>query len=573
VTTFKEARKIPAAGRPMPVSRAGLANGCRAWAVPYDRRMFKRTPAEPGSLAPGTVEGLNEVGGITDSTGAQTREFGGDQTLRQRAARGTLVNSAFLIGFSGLTLLRGFVAAALVSTTDFGLWGILVVALGTLLSLKQVGINDKYIEQDEADQEVAFQKAFTLDLFISLIAAAAIGLMLPAVMLAYGTTNLIAPGFVILAAFLAIPFQAPLWVFYRRMDFVRQRLVQAVDPIVALVVTVVLAALDLGYWAFVIGFAAGLISAAVVAVIFSPYSLKLRFDRGTTRKYFTFSWPLFVATGCALVTAQSAILTSRWELGLAATGALALAAQITIFTDRVDQVITGTLYPAICAVKDRLDVLYESFVKSNRIALMWAVPFGLALTLFSSDLVAFVIGERWRPAVSILEVFGVVAALGHVGFNWTAYFRAKADTKPIATAHVASMVTFLAVGIPGMLVLGLPGFALGIAAQTAVSLVIRTIYLRRLFPQFRFYRQAVRAFVPVLPAIAAVLGARAVAPAPRTLGWALLELALYLAITLGATLRWERALVREIWGYLTRQRPATPEVTLGGATAALPTKS
>ena len=37
------------------------------------------------------------------------------------------------------------------------------MSLGTLVWLKQVGIGDKYIQQDEGDQERAFQKAFTLE--------------------------------------------------------------------------------------------------------------------------------------------------------------------------------------------------------------------------------------------------------------------------------------------------------------------------------------------------------------------------------------------------------------------------
>jgi hypothetical protein len=41
--------------------------------------------------------------------------------------------------------------------------------------------------------------------------------------------------------FPAMVLQAPLWVFYRRMDFVQQRLIQAVDPVVGFVVAVALA--------------------------------------------------------------------------------------------------------------------------------------------------------------------------------------------------------------------------------------------------------------------------------------------------------------------------------------------
>ena len=34
-------------------------------------------------------------------------------------------------------------------------------------------------------------------------------------------------------------------------------------------------------------------------------------------------------------------------------------------------------------------------MKSNRLALMWGVPFGVGLTLFAADLVEFGIGEEW----------------------------------------------------------------------------------------------------------------------------------------------------------------------------------
>ena len=63
--------------------------------------------------------------------------------------------------------MKGFVLAGFVSRADYGIWGILGASLGTLLWLRQVGIGDKYIQQDEDDQEVAFQKAFTLELMFT----------------------------------------------------------------------------------------------------------------------------------------------------------------------------------------------------------------------------------------------------------------------------------------------------------------------------------------------------------------------------------------------------------------------
>ena len=122
-------------------------------------------------------------------------------------------------------------------------------------------------------------------------------------------------------------------------------------------------------------------------MIVSPYRLRLRFDRGTLRSYASFSWPLFIANGSSMLIAQSAVLVGNAKLGLAGIGVVALSSNITDFTQRVDALITGALYPAICAVRDQLAVLKETFVKSNRLALMWAMPFGTALTLFCADLV------------------------------------------------------------------------------------------------------------------------------------------------------------------------------------------
>ena len=113
-----------------------------------------------------------------------------------------------------------------------------------------------------------------------------------------------------------------------------------------------------------------------MAVLASPYPLALRYDRGTMRSYASFSWPLILASASTLVIAQSSLLVGEKVLGLAAVGAITLASSVSDYTNRVDQIVTATLYPAICAVRDRRDALFESFVKSNRLALMWGMPFG-----------------------------------------------------------------------------------------------------------------------------------------------------------------------------------------------------
>lgn len=461
-----------------------------------------------------------------------------------------LINTGFDIAVSLLGLVQGIVLAALLTRADYGVWGVLAVSLGVLARLKVIGIGDKYIQQEEADQELAFQKAFTLEVLVTAAMVLVLVVALPVVAVIYDQWKLVAPGAVLLTVMAADALQAPFWIYYRRMDFVAQRLLQAIQPAVTFVVTIALAAVGLRYWALAIGVVAGAWAGATAAVLSSPFPLRWRFDRRSVRMYAAFSMPLFVATACGVVLANGTMIATNAKLGLAGAGAVTLAFSITAFTTRVDDLIGTTMYPAICAVQGRLDLLRESFVKGNRLALMWAMPFGVALALFAPELVRFIVGEKWHSAISLLQITGLVAAFNHIGFNWDDYFRARSQTIPIAIAMAIFMVVTLGVGLPLLVSYGLPGLAIGIGAGGLANLLVRAAYVSRLFEGFAFARHALRAVLPTIPAAAVVLLARAAGSSGRGAAEAIGQLAAYVVVTAAATWLVERSLVREVLGYL-----------------------
>jgi O-antigen/teichoic acid export membrane protein len=300
----------------------------------------------------------------------------------------------------------------------------------------------------------------------------------------------------------------------------------------------------------VIGLIVGTWAAAIVCVIASPYPLRWRFDRSVIKDYYSFSWPLLLSAGSGFVVVQLAVILGEATVGLVGVGAIGLSGNIAAFADRVDAIVTQTLYPAVCAVKDRVDLLFESFTKSNRLALMWGMPFGLGLALFAPDLVHYVLGEKWEVATGLLQVFGVMAGLKQIAFNWTAFHRAVGDTRPIAINGIASLVTFVVLAIPGMLLWGLTGYAVAICAMLTVQLVVRTYFLSRLFSGFRVLRHSLRALVPSVPAVAVILAVRLFESGDRSPGMVVAELCLYALVTVAATWLMERTLLREMFGYL-----------------------
>ena len=476
--------------------------------------------------------------------------------LRLRLARGTIVNTLFLLGMNALAIVQGVLVAGLLGAAEYGLWGLIVITFGTLFALAAVGVDDKYIHQDHADQQAAFEVAFTLQSMLcglfTLIALVAI----PFFSLLYDEPRILVPGLLLAAMLPLIALQAPIWVFYRRMDFVRQRVLESCNPVVAFVVTVVLALAGLGFWSLVAGSLAGTIAAAVVTVRYSPYKLRFRYERGAFREYASFSWPLFVTSSSNVLMWQIPLTIAARSLGAASIGAVTLASQMTQYTKHVDDIVTHALYPAICAAKDRADVLFEAFSKSNRLALLWGFPLGIAAIFFAEPAVHLILGPDWSLVVPLIQVLGASAAVDQIGFNWTAFARARGETRVLAVASIAMLVAVLGVGVPLLLAHGLPGLAIGIGAGTVASLVVRVAYLGKLFPALRIVSHVARGVLPTAVG-AALLTAERLAfgwDDPREPTRALVELAAYVAVIAATTWGAERSLLREAVGYLRGSR-------------------
>jgi O-antigen/teichoic acid export membrane protein len=470
--------------------------------------------------------------------------------LRRRVARGTIVNAAFNIGLQLLGFMKGFIVAGFLTATEYGVWGLLVISLGTLLWLAQLGIDDKYVQQDHPDQEKAFQLAFTLQCMLAGVFMLILAIGVPLFALAYNKPEIIAPGLVLTLAMPTAALDTPLWVYYRKMDFLKQRRLALWDPIVAFFVTIILAVAGAGYWALVLGTVLGAWAGAIVAVRSSPYPLRLYYEKGTLHEYATFSWPILIQNASGVMVAQLPILFVQRHIGTAAVGAITLAGTISLYANRVDSIVTQALYPAIARVKDKPALLFEAFTKSNRLALMWGVPCGVGIALFANDIVRYVLGEKWAFAIPVIQIMALAAGFNQFGFNWAAFYKARNNTRPIAIAGVAMFLAVIVFAIPLTYRDGVKGYALGMAIATGLLILMRCYWLARLFPAFALFSHAARAMWPTVPAVAVVLLIRALDKGPHTATDFVVEAIAYVvALGIGVYLA-ERNLVREVLGYL-----------------------
>ena len=355
----------------------------------------------------------------------------------------------------------------------------------------------------------------------------------PLVAIVYGEDELLPLTLAVAYMPLAFALQAPTWIFFRRMDFLRQRLLLAVGPVVTFVFTVALAAAGVGVWSLVIGPAIGqrgcrrggrgglALSAAPPprarrrAALLPLLLADLRVERGDAR----------AAPGPAARVRR---------LGRDRGGrAITLAYTLTRYADRADHVVASTIYPAICAVRDQIPTLEELFVKSNRAAMIWSVPFCAGIVLFAPDLVDFVLGDEWEPAVVLLQGLAVATALQQLGFNWFSFYRARGDSRPQAVEAAVMAAAFLAFAVPGLALWGATGFVVGrgLGRRSPCSSSARAT-CTGCCRACGSGRSACAAPLPVVAGAAAALALRlALWGGERPLWQVLCELALFLGVT------------------------------------------
>jgi O-antigen/teichoic acid export membrane protein len=466
--------------------------------------------------------------------------------LRRRIVRGTAINATALAAIDLVVLAQGLIVTRLLGPTAIGLYGIVTVTTMTVVGLKRVGVDEAFVAQDEPEQALEFQRAFTLELAISACFALVLCGLAPVVAAVYGDDRLLP--LMAATAYLPLAFalQAPTWIFFRRMDFARQRLLQGVVPVVTFAVTVPLAASGAGVWSLVIGPAAGNAAGVVAAIRASPYRLALRWDASTARRYLRFSAWVLVAAVATLAIQQGQLLAVSLHDGLRAVGFVTLAATFARYVDRADQVVTVTIYPAICAIRGRTAALAELFVRSNRATLLWTLPAAAAIVLFARALVDHVLGSAWGGAVGLIQGLAVAAALQQVGFNWFSFYRAHGDARPGAVEAAWGAVAFAVLAVPGLIAGGFTGFVAGRCAGVLVQLGIRARYVRALLPSVRVRDVLARPLVPTALGVAAVVAARLVLGSGDAGARALAELAVFVAVVAGASVALERDLLREL---------------------------
>ncbi len=478
-------------------------------------------------------------------------------SIKHRLLKGTAWLAFARVLVNALSILSTFVLARLLAPADFGL-----VALGTTLMLLATEVTELSLAQAlvrHADPTRAhFDTAWTLNALRSTVLGAAFAAAAVPVARLYGDERLV--GILLALAcsiFLSGLINPRRVLLQRELIFWQEFMLTVGQKFIGVAASILVAYLYQSYWALVVGVLVTQVANVAISYMVLPFCPRPRFAHA--RELFSFSlW----------ITAARVVDTLNWRfdtlfvgkvLGDTALGHYAMGNTLaSIPTRETTAPLRQTFFPAFSAMQDDDVRLAAAYQRAQAVVTAVALPAGIGAALVADPLIRLVMGEKWVPAIFVVQALAAVYALQTLGSSVDAVGMAKGQTRLLFVRSLQMLLVRVPVILGALLFFGMAGLVAARVLTGLLAAVVNMHLAGRLIGvgMLAQLKANQRALVAAAVMVGTTLAVRSLLPAPTTPQRLLTEL-LVLAATavasyfLATWLQWIRV-----------NRPAGPEQEL-----------
>jgi O-antigen/teichoic acid export membrane protein len=433
-------------------------------------------------------------------------------------AKGAAWMIALRFAIRAIGLVSMIILARLLVPADFGLVAIAMALAGALAAMSEFGFQVALIQNQAADRR-HYDTAWTLGIMRGLLVAGALAAAAGPLAATFADRRL-EPVLLVLALGVVITaFENIAVVDFRRdLRFQKEFVYRGLAKIMSVIVTIPLAIVLRSYWALVSGIVAGQLGSVALSYLMCSY--RPRLCLGAWRELIHFSkWLLLNNILYFAYHRVDTFVLGRF-MGAQPLGLFRMAHEIAnLPTTEMVAPIRAAILPGYAKLASDQERLRASFAATFGSIVMVAAPVAVGIGLTADPLVRLILGEKWLPAIPLLQVLCIAGAVNVCTANTWPVFIALG--RPwINTALTALGVVVL---IPLLLWIvpqaGTIGAAWSLVATAAIVLAANLVATLRLLSVsgWELVAQTRRALAAVTAMAGAMLGVEAVLPSGESL--------------------------------------------------------
>jgi O-antigen/teichoic acid export membrane protein len=386
-----------------------------------------------------------------------------------------------LVGIRAIYFLRLLILAKLLVPEDFGLLAIATIAVGTLMTLSNVGMISALVQRTDPsrDQE---DGAWTVGMTRAVLVGAVLVVVAPWAARLFNAPAA-APLIQVLALRPLLDAAASIGVarLTRDLEFRSLALIYFPGAVLDLLVAVVSAPV-LGVWALVAGTLAGSVATLVASYLLAPHRPRLMFRWTEIEPLINFGrWVLGTGVVAMAGTLLTQLAVSR-ILGASALGMYFLAVKVAFLPLELLNAWVGSVaFPLFARLRDDAAGSTATFGGLlGGLGLIVIPAYGLLFALASSF--EQVLGPDWAGTAPIIHVLCLAGITALVGELLVPFMMGRGRADRAFRLEVVQTGALLAVLVPAMWALGIRGAALAWLVGNALAMLAAISWARQIVP-------------------------------------------------------------------------------------------
>lgn len=341
-----------------------------------------------------------------------------NRNILSATIKGTAWNYVIFALSKGVTFVATLILARLLTPNEFGLMALGLIVIGFLDTFSGMGVENVIIYKQE-NIEHNSNVAFTLGLIINSTISI--------------TTFLIAP---FVAAFFNDPrvtdiLRALSVIFViwgignihaarlkKELRFRQTLLPELGKSAAKAIVSIGMALMGYGVWSLVWGQIAANVAASSLYWLTYRWRPRLDLDLATSRELLGYSSQTVLTAFMGVIMSNIDYLIVGKRLGSENLGYYTMAFRVPeLLIINTCYIVSNALFPAYSKVQNDLKTLQKGFLLTLRYIALYTVPVGVGIIILTPELVKVVFGDRWIPAIPVMQAISLYAVIYSLSFN------------------------------------------------------------------------------------------------------------------------------------------------------------
>jgi len=343
------------------------------------------------------------------------------ESLKNRAVHGAKWSFIDNISNSGVTFLVGLILARLLTPAEYGIMAMIAIFIAVSNSIVDSGFSNALIRKVRIDR-VYYNTVFVFNLIVSIVLYILLYTSAPAISLFFKepvlTNVLRVIGLILIVNALGI---IPRTILVRGIDFKTQTKVSIISSVSSGLVGVGMAIMGFGVWSLVWQQLSRQILNSLFLWIFCKWIPRWEFSIKSFKEMFGFGYKLLLSGLLDTLYKNIYYVIIGRCYSPAQLGQYSRAEQFNmIFSSNLTSIVQRVSYPVLSSIQEEPERLREAYRQIIKTTMLVTFACMLGLAAVAKPLIIILIGEKWLPAVSFLQIIcfsGMLYPLHAINLN------------------------------------------------------------------------------------------------------------------------------------------------------------